>query len=93
MQQAARHRGAPSTIKTLPTNNTSTTTTIVETLDPFPYSTINNNNSNSSSFLLPVTNMSNGRDRTGEFQTTVKAFVSRRVSSLNVLKDMLCERF
>lgn len=82
MQQAARHRGAPLTTKTLPT--TTTTTTIVETLDPFPYSTVHTNHSNSSSsFLLPVINMSNGRDRTGEFQTTVKTFASRRVRSVS----------
>lgn len=85
MQQAARHRGAPSTTKTSPST---TTTTIVETLEPFPYSTVNNNNynsssSSSSSFLLPLTNMSNGRDRTGEFQTTVKTFASRRVRSID----------
>lgn len=81
MQQAARHRGAPATIKTLPIT---TTTTIVETLEPFPYSTVNNNNNyNSSSFLLPVNNMSNGRDRTGEFQTTVKTFASRRVRGMD----------
>ena len=80
MQQAARHRGAPSTTKSLPTTST---TTVVETLEPFSYSTVNNNynssSSSSASFLLPLTNMSNGRDRTGEFQTTVKTFVSRRV--------------
>ncbi|CAF1082715.1 unnamed protein product [Rotaria sordida] len=75
MHQEARHRWASSTTKTLPT--TTTTTTIVETLEPFPYSNLNNNNNNSS-FFLPLTNMSNGRDRTSEFQTTVKTFASRR---------------
>ncbi len=78
MQQEARHRwAASSATKTLPTS----TTTIVETLEPFPYQTLNNNNNNNnnSSFLLPLTTMSNGRDRTGEFQTTVRTFVSRRV--------------
>ena len=75
MQQEARHRWASSTVKTLPT-----TTTTIETLDPFPYQTFNNNNNNpSSSFFLPLTNMSNGRDRTSEFLTTVKTFASRRV--------------
>ena len=76
MQQEARHRWAPSATKTLP----SSTTTIVETLEPFNYQTLNNNtNNNSSSFLLPLNTMSNGRDRTGEFQTTVRTFASRRV--------------
>jgi len=77
MQQEARHRWASSAIKTLPT----TTTTIVETLESFPYQNLNNNNNNnfSSSFFLPLTIMSNGRDRTSEFQTTVKTFASRRV--------------
>jgi syntaxin 5 len=76
MQQEARHRwAASSSTKTLPTS----TKTIVETLEPFPYQTLNNNNNNNnSSFLLPLTTMSNGRDRTGEFQTTVRTFVSRR---------------
>jgi hypothetical protein len=80
MQQEARHRWASSATKTLPT--TTTTTTIVETLEPFPYQSLknnNNNNNNNSSFLLPLTTMSNGRDRTGEFQTTVRTFASRRV--------------
>ncbi len=77
MQQEARHRWASSATKTLPT----TTTTIVETLESFPYQNLNNNNNNnfSSSFFLPLTIMSNGRDRTSEFQTTVKTFASRRV--------------
>jgi hypothetical protein len=76
MQQEARHRWVSSSVKTLPT----TTTTIVETLDSFPYQTLNNNNNNSSSsFCLPLTIMSNGRDRTSEFQTTVRTFASRRV--------------
>ncbi|CAF4090050.1 unnamed protein product [Rotaria sordida] len=75
MHQEARHRWASSTTKTLPTT---TTTTIVETLEPFPYSNLNNNNNNNSSFFLPLTTMSNGRDRTSEFQTTVKTFASRR---------------
>ncbi|CAF3827309.1 unnamed protein product [Rotaria magnacalcarata] len=69
----ARHRWASSTIKTLPTS----TATIVETLEPFPYPN-NINNSPSSSFFLPLTTMSNGRDRTSEFQTTVKNFASRK---------------
>lgn len=79
MQQEARHRWASTTNKPLPT------TTIVETLDPLPYQTINNNNNNSSSsFFLPLTTtMSNGRDRTSEFLTTVKAFASRRVRIRN----------
>jgi syntaxin 5 len=77
MQQEARHRWASSATKTLPT----TTTTIVETLESFPYQNLHNNNNNnnfSSSFFLPLTIMSNGRDRTGEFQTTVRTFASRR---------------
>jgi syntaxin 5 len=75
MQQEARHRWASSATKTLPT-----TTTIIETLDPFPYQNLNNNNINnfSSSFFLPLTIMSNGRDRTGEFQTTVRTFANKR---------------
>ncbi|CAF3593726.1 unnamed protein product [Rotaria socialis] len=73
MYQEARHRWASSTNKTLPTS----TTTLVETLEPFPYPT-NINNSSSSSFFLPLTTMSNGRDRTSEFQTTVKSFASRK---------------
>jgi hypothetical protein len=75
MQQEARHRWASSSTKTLPT----TTTTIVETLEPFSYQNLNNNNNSSSSFFLPLTIMPNGRDRTSEFQTTVKTFASRRV--------------
>jgi len=73
MQQEARHRWASSSsTKTLPT----TTTTIVETLETFPYQSLHNNSS--SSLLLPLIIMPNGRDRTSEFQTTVKTFVSRR---------------
>ncbi|CAF0839431.1 unnamed protein product [Adineta steineri] len=78
MQQEARHRWAPSASKTLPST---TTTTYIETLEPFPYQTLNNNNntsSSSSSFFLPLTIMPNGRDRTSEFQTTVRTFASRR---------------
>jgi hypothetical protein len=83
MQQEARHRWASSATKTLP----SSTTTIVETLEPFTYKTLNNNtNNNSSSFLLPLNTMSNGRDRTGEFQTTVRTFASRRVRLINQSK-------
>jgi syntaxin 5 len=75
MQQEARHRWAPSTTKTLPT-----TTTIVETIESYPYQTVNNNfsNNSSSSFFLPFNMMSNGRDRTSEFQSTVKTFATRR---------------
>lgn len=68
MYQEARHRGATSA------NKSSPTTTIVETLEPYSYQ------NNSSSFCLPLTTMSNGRDRTSEFQTTVKLLASRRVS-------------
>jgi hypothetical protein len=78
MQQEARHRWASSSTKTLPTS-----TTIIETLEPFPYQNLNNNNNSSSSFFLPLTTMSNGRDRTNEFQTTVKTFASRRVRYMN----------
>lgn len=75
MQQEARHRWAPSSTKTLPTS-----TTIVETLESFSYQNFNNNNNNpSSSFFLPFSTMSNGRDRTSEFQKTVKNFASKRV--------------
>jgi len=75
MQQEARHRWASSATKTLPT-----TTTIVETLEPFLYQTLNNNiNNPSSAFFLPLNIMSNGRDRTSEFQTTVRTFASRQV--------------
>lgn len=74
MQQEARHRWAPSSTKTLPTS-----TTIVETLESFSYQNFNNNNNNpSSSFFLPFSTMSNGRDRTSEFKNTVKAFASKR---------------
>ena len=74
MQQETRHRWASSINKSLPT------TTVVETLDPFPQQIFNNNiNKSSSSFCLPMTIMSNGRDRTSEFQTTVRTFASRRV--------------
>jgi len=70
MQQEARHRWAPALTRNSPT----TTTTIVETLDSYPsYSS-----SSSSSFCLPLTIMPNGRDRTSEFQTTVKNFASRQ---------------
>lgn len=80
MYQEARHRWASSATKQLPT----TTTTIVETLEPFPYSNLTNNpnNNSSSSLFLPLNTMSNGRDRTSEFQTTVKTFASRRVRKI-----------
>lgn len=68
MQQEARHRWAP----TLTRNSPTTTTTIVETSDSY------SNFSSSSSFCLPLTIMPNGRDRTSEFQTTVKTFASRQ---------------
>ena len=71
MQQEARHRWASSLARHSPIS-----TTIVETLDPFPSQTLN---SSSSAFCLPFTMISNGRDRTTEFQTTVKTFASRRV--------------
>ena len=71
MHQEARHRWAPSV-----TRNSPASTTIVETLEPFAYQSLNNNNS---SFSLPLTIMPNGRDRTSEFQTTVKTFASKRV--------------
>jgi hypothetical protein len=75
MQQETRQYWASSNIKSLPT------TTIVETLDPFPKQIFNiNNSATSSSSFLPLTNMSNGRDRTNEFQTTVKSFASKLVS-------------
>lgn len=70
MQQEARHRWASSLARHSPIS-----TTIVETLDPFPSQTLN---SSSSAFCLPFTMISNGRDRTTEFQTTVKTFASRR---------------
>jgi len=74
MQQATRQYWASSNTKSLPT------TTVVETLDPFPKQIFNINNSlSSSSVILPLTIMSNGRDRTSEFQTTVKTFASKRV--------------
>jgi len=73
MQQETRQYWASSNIKSLPT------TTIVETLDPFPKQIFNINNSTASSSFLPLTNMSNGRDRTNEFQTTVKSFASKLV--------------
>jgi hypothetical protein len=89
MQQEARHRWASSINKTLPT------TTITETLEPFSYQNFNNNNTtttttnSSSSFFLPLTIMSNGRDRTSEFQTTVKKFASKRVRKKSMeLKDL-----
>jgi hypothetical protein len=76
MHPETRHRWVSSITKSFPT-----TTTIVETLDPFPQQIFNNNNNiNTSSFFLPLTIMSNGRDRTSEFQTTVKTFASRQVS-------------
>jgi hypothetical protein len=78
MQQEARHRWASSATKPLPTS-----TTIIETLEPFPYQNLNNNNNSSSSFFLPLTIMSNGRDRTSEFLTTVKTFANRRVRNMN----------
>jgi hypothetical protein len=74
MQQEARHRWVSSAARTLPI-----TTTIVETLESFPYQILNNNNNPSSSFFLPLTIMSNGRDRTKEFQTTVKTFANKQV--------------
>lgn len=70
MQQEARHRWAPALTRNSPT----TSTTIVETLDSYPQY------SSSSSFYLPLSIMPNGRDRTSEFQTTVKTFASRQVS-------------
>jgi syntaxin 5 len=73
MQQEARHRWVSSATRTLPI-----TTTIVETLESFPYQTLNNNNNPSSSFFLPLTIMSNGRDRTKEFQSTVKTFANKQ---------------
>lgn len=57
------------------------TSTIVETLEAFPYPSLGtpfNNSSTSSPFCLPLNIMSNGRDRTGEFQTTVKSFANKR---------------
>lgn len=71
MQQEARHRWASSLARHSPIS-----TTIVETLDPFPSQTFNS--SPSSAFCLPFTMLSNGRDRTSEFQTTVRTFASRR---------------
>ncbi len=79
MQQETRQYWASSNIKSLPTT---TTRTVVETLDPFPKQIFNINNSPTSSSFLPLTNMSNGRDRTSEFQTTVKSFASKRVSKI-----------
>ena len=82
MQQEARHRWAPSISRALPV-----TSTIVETLEAFPYPNLaapyhnSNSNNTSSSFCLPFNIMSNGRDRTGEFQTTVKSFANKRVST------------
>ncbi|CAF1647458.1 unnamed protein product [Adineta ricciae] len=80
MHQEARHRWAPSV-----TRNSPASTTIVETLEPFAYQSLNNNNSSSSSssFSLPLTIMPNGRDRTSEFQTTVKTFASKRNGLVN----------
>lgn len=52
--------------------------TVVETLDPFPKQIFNINNS--SSEFLPSNNTSNVRDRTSEFQKTVKTFASKDVS-------------
>jgi hypothetical protein len=82
MQQETRHRWASSINKSLPT------TTIVETLDSLPQQIFNS--SSSSSFCLPLTIMPNGRDRTNEFQTTVKTFASRRVrkhfSEVNIIR-------
>lgn len=78
MYQEARHRWASTGIKLQPS------TTIVETLDTFPSNIFNNTKTNlllsssSSSPSLPLTIMPNVRDRTSEFQTTVKTFVSRR---------------
>ena len=67
MQQEARHRWGSSLNRT--TTSGSNTVTIVETVDSYP----------NTSFLLPMNTMTNGRDRTSEFQTTVKSFASRRV--------------
>lgn len=68
MQQEARQRWTASTNRTT-TTGLNSSSTIVETVEPFP----------TSSFFLPINTMTNGRDRTSEFQTTVKSFASRRV--------------
>jgi syntaxin 5 len=65
MQQEIRQH-----MKSLPTS------TIVQTLDPFPKQVFSINNSASSGFL-PLTGITNGRDRTSEFQTAVKTFASK----------------
>lgn len=67
MQQEARQRWTASTNRTT-TTGLNSSSTIVETVEPFP----------TSSFFLPINTMTNGRDRTSEFQTTVKSFASRR---------------
>lgn len=89
MQQEARHRWAPSISRALPV-----TATIVETLEAFPYPSLSaSSNSTSSSFCLPLSIMSNGRDRTSEFQTTVKSFANKRVrTSMRVFRTVVIVR-
>jgi len=81
MQQETRRRWAPSSLSNrfLPTiSSTTTSTTLIETIEPLPHQLTNYNNNSSSSFFAPFSIMSNGRDRTSEFLTTVKTFASRR---------------
>jgi hypothetical protein len=81
MQQETSQYWASSNTKSLPTM------TVVETLDPFPKQIFNINNS--SSAFLPLTTMPTARDRTSEFQTTVKKFASKRVRKKSMeLKDL-----